>query len=69
MCAWRPLVVCIVLYDTCAVTFKENYIVLFMEGDSINGGALMLGERGAAPLSLQPAGLVLPAQSSLVTLI
>lgn len=40
----RPLIFCDALYEACAVLFKENYIVLFMEGDSINRGALMLGE-------------------------
>lgn len=68
-CAWCPLVFCVALYEACAVTFKENYIVLFMEDDSINRGALILCERGTAPPGLLPAGLVLPVQSSLVTLI
>lgn len=47
----------VLLYEPCAVLFKENYIVLFMKGDSINRGALMLGEE-LHRLSVAPAGLV-----------
>lgn len=57
----------VLLYEPCAVLFKENYIVLFMKGDSINRGALMLG---AASLERSTSWTcVLPVQSSLVTLI
>lgn len=46
------------------IRFKENYIVLFMEDNSINSGALMLR---ATLMALLPPGPVLPAQSSLLT--
>lgn len=62
-----PLLFCATLLEARAVKFKENYIVLFMELSSINSGALTLCERGAALMALLPAGLVLPAQSSLLT--
>lgn len=44
-CAWCPFICCTALHEPCAVTFKENCIVLFMEDDSINRGVLILCER------------------------
>lgn len=48
---------CATLCEALSVKLKENYLVLFMEDDSINRAALML-----------PAGLTLPVQSSLLPL-
>lgn len=59
---------CATLCEALAVKFKANYLVLFMEDDSINSGALMLRERGATLQAALPAGLALPVQSSLLTL-